>query len=228
MLTEISYVLSETGPKWSTSPMERYEINSSISAGDPHTTSSVYHHLHNGTHVDAPKHFSKNGRSIVDIPIEDFYYTSPLILSIPKRKGEAIRKEELQQYEKELEKADILCLYTGYADLRNSKPGEYVDKFPCLSVEAARYLRTGFPLLKAIVIDTISVESSTDGPPAGFPVHRMLLDEIADGNFRTLLLYEDVNLKKLVEINQPVKAICAFPVRWKDAEAAPVNIVAIS
>jgi len=228
MLTEISYILSEASPKWPTNPMERYEINNSISAGDVCTTSSVYHHFHNGTHVDAPKHFSKNGRSVVDMPIEDFYYTSPLILSISKRKGEVINKEELQQHEKELEKADILCLYTGYADFRDSKPVEYIDNFPCLSVEAARYLRTGFPQLKAIALDVISVDSATNGPPAGFPVHKMLLDEVADGNFRTLLLYEDVNLKKLVEIKQPIQAICAFPIRWKDAEAAPVNMVAIS
>jgi kynurenine formamidase len=59
MLTEISYVLSEASPKWPTNPMERYEINNSILAGDVCTTSSVYHHFHNGTHVDAPSIFLK-------------------------------------------------------------------------------------------------------------------------------------------------------------------------
>jgi arylformamidase len=228
MLTEISYILSESIPKWPTNPAERPEFILSFENGDPCNASSIYHHMHNGTHVDAPKHFSKNGRGITDLPIEDFYYTSPAVITLRKGKGELISLEELSLFQEKILEADILCLYTGYADIRDKDPKAFVDDFPAISTDAALFLRRGFPKLKAIAMDVISVESSTLGPANGFPTHKAFLDALKGENTRPLLLFEDVNLKKLVEIQKPIKAICAFPIRWENAEAAPVNMVAIS
>jgi kynurenine formamidase len=75
-----------------------------------------------------------------------------------------------------------------------------VDDFPAFSLDAACYLRMNFPKLKAVAIDVISVESSIEGPKNKFPVHRTFLDSLEGKNPRTLLLYEDVNLKKLATI----------------------------
>jgi arylformamidase len=183
--------------------------------------------MHNGTHVDAPKHFSRNGRSIVDLPVEDFYYSSPLLLSLERGKGEFVTQADLKIYEEKISKADILCVYTGFANIRESDPQAYVDDFPAFSPDAARYLRLNFPNLKAVAIDVISVESSIEGPGNGFPVHRTFLDTIDGKNPRTLLLYEDVNLKKIAMVTKPIQAIYAFPIRWENAEAAPVNMVAL-
>jgi pyruvate formate lyase activating enzyme len=36
------------------------------------------------------------------------------------------------------------------------------------------------------------------------------------------------NLKKLLELKGKIRQICAFPVRWEGAEAAPVSMVAVS
>jgi kynurenine formamidase len=227
MLIEISYVLGKSIPKWPTNPTETPDINQSFEKGDPCNATSIYHHMHNGTHVDAPKHFSKNGRSITEIPIEDFYYARPLVLKMKKNQGQLITQADLLPFEKEIEEADILCVYTGYADTRDKNPQAYVDNFPAFSPDAAYYLRTNFLKLKAVAIDVVSVESSVDGPKNGFPVHRTFLDKLEGDNPRTLLLYEDVDLKKLVSINQPIHAIYAFPIRWEGAEAAPVNMVAM-
>ena len=228
MLTEISYVLNDNVPNWPTNPKDKFETLGRIDAGDEANISSVFHHQHNGTHVDAPMHFSNEGKSLAEIPIEDFYYTSPLILTILKGRGEQITKEELEPYEKEIEKADLLCFYTGNADLRKSDPDKYVDNFPSISLEAARYLRTGFPKLKGVACDFIGVDNAERGPVTGFPVHKMMLSDIPEGDYRTLLIFEDVDTKKLLEIKDPIKAICAFPIRWENAEAAPVSIVAMS
>ncbi|NPV39770.1 MAG: hypothetical protein HPY72_00295 [Anaerolineae bacterium] len=228
MLIEISYVLGTSIPKWPTNPSEKPDINLSFDKGDPCNASSIYHHMHNGTHVDAPKHFSRNGRDITDLPIEDFYYTNPLLLSLKKAKGEFINQTDLLYHESAIDNCDILCVYTGYADIRESAPLDYVDDFPAFSLDAACYLRMNFPKLKAVAIDVISVESSIEGPKNKFPVHRTFLDSLEGKNPRTLLLYEDVNLKKLATIKTPVRAIYAFPIRWEGAEAAPVNMVAES
>jgi len=228
MLTEISYVMSPSIPKWPANPSEISYITQSLEKGDPCNASSVYHHMHNGTHVDAPKHFSKNGKGIVDIPIDDFYYSAPLVINLKKNKGELITRDDLARFQSEIMKADILCIYTGYSDLRLQDPSAYVDNFPSFSVEAAQYLRFSFPFLKAIALDVISVDNAITGPSKGFPVHKAFLECLSEQDPRTLLLFEDVNLKKMTEIQEHIKAICAFPVRWESAEAAPVGMVVIS
>lgn len=225
MLTELSYVLGPDMPKWPTNPSEKMEKNLSFEKGDGCNASSYFHHMHNGTHVDAPGHFSPSGCMLEEVPIEDFFYTSPLLLDLPKEKGGAISLEDLKEHEAELQKADIVCLYLHSADVRESTPQSYTDNFPVISVEGAKYLRENFPQLKAIAIDVVGVDSPVNGSEMGFPVHKALLD---GDEYRRFLIFEDVNLKKLAEIKGTVKAICAFPVRWQGAEAGPVNMVAIS
>ena len=69
MLIELSYIISLDMPKWPTNPAERIEYNTVIQNGDPSNASSVFHHLHTGTHVDAPFHFDANGKTIDQIPL---------------------------------------------------------------------------------------------------------------------------------------------------------------
>lgn len=225
MLTELSYVLGESIPKWPTNPSDRLEKVLCFENGDPNNAFSVYHHMHNGTHVDAPVHFSANGKNITELPIGDFYYTSPAVLRLKKDKGEVFTVEDLVSYEKEIAEADIIFIYTGYSDFRDKDPKAYVDGFPAFSKQAAEYLRDGFPKLKAIALDVISADQSTC---VGFPAHKAFLHREKGDNTRTLLIFEDVNVKKIADLKEPIQAICAFPIRWEQAEAAPVAMVAIS
>ena len=185
------------------------------------------HHLHTGTHVDAPFHFDANGKTIDQIPIEDFHYTKPLVLEIAKGKGERIRYEDLKSHESEIKECDILFLYTGHSRLRDISPEDFVDNFPCMEVMAAKYLRKEFPRLKAIAMDSISYDSAITGEDEGFPCHHALLETNSEQKERTLLLFEDVNIQKLLGVER-IKEICAFPIRFSQLEAAPVAMVAIT
>ncbi len=42
----------------------------SIENGDPYNLTAFYMCAHNGTHIDAPSHFIKNGKCVEDIPLE--------------------------------------------------------------------------------------------------------------------------------------------------------------
>jgi arylformamidase len=228
MLTEISYVLNNKIPKWPTNPSEELIYIQDRKNNDPCQATSVYHHMHNGTHVDAPRHFSENGLYIHELPIDQFFYTSPLVISLNKSKGDLVEVCDLEKHFNDISKADILCAYTGYSDFRNEAPEEFVDNFPAFSGEAANYLRENFPKLKALALDVLSVDSPTLGPKNNFPAHRALLDYKNSKNQNPIVIYEDVNLCKLAKIKDPVKFICAFPIRWEFAEAGPVNMVAIT
>lgn len=226
MFIELSYVIDRDMPKWPTNPAEAYDYNTAISRGDPSNASSVYHHLHTGTHVDAPFHFDAHGRTIEQIPTEDFYYTRPFVLDLKKRKGERIEYGDLKAVEDRISQSDILLIYTGYSDIREKDPEAFVDDFPSVAPEAAGYLRKNFPELKAVAVDTLSFDSARTGEKEGFPSHHALLETGEDSPERTLLLYEDVDLKKLSGVTG-IKAICAFPVRFAGLEAGPVAMVAI-
>ena len=133
MLIELSYPLSETTPKWPTNPDEQYYSVSDQTRGDVSTTSSVYHHMHNGTHMDTPRHFDPNGPTIEQLPIEDFYYTRPFVLRLDKKKGEMVTMQDVQAHLDELKTCDLLLIYTGYSSLRAKHPEQFMDDFPFLS-----------------------------------------------------------------------------------------------
>lgn len=226
MLVELSYILSPNMAKWPTNPAERYESILSISSGDNCNASSVYHHMHNGTHVDASIHFNPNGRKLEEIEIERFYYTNPYVLELTKGENEFFTLEDFTKIEDELKNTDLLLIYSGYSELRNKDVYAFTHGFPVLEASAAMYLRNTFPKLKGIALDVISVDSGVTAADEGFPIHHILLDDDTDTS-RALLLYEDVNIKKLLPFKDKIESISAFPVRWENAEAAPVAMVAI-
>lgn len=226
MLLELSYIFGAEAPKWPTNPNDSYVLDAAISRGNPNNASTITHHMHNGSHVDAPAHFVADGRHIDEIPIEDFHYTSPLVLHIPRKKGERIHYSDLVPYEAQIKECDILLFYTGYADLRFEDPAGFINDFPCIGADAAQFLRKECPKLKAIAMDFLSVDSSVSGVDEGFPAHHALLDKNDKNPERTLLIFEDINTKALYEAKQPAKAIYAFPPRFSGLEAAPVSMVA--
>ncbi len=227
MLLELSYPFAGNEPKWPTNPNDSYVWESSTRRGNDCNASTITHHMHNGSHVDAPRHFTKDGLTIDQIPIENFCYEAPLVIKIPKSKGGRIRKADLEPYKDQLINCDILLVYTGYADLRYSDPKAFIDDFPCWGSDACTYLRKEFPKLKAIAMDVLSVDSAVSGTEEGFPAHHALLDVNEKNPERTLLIFEDINTKKLFEAGQTPKAIYAFPVRFTGLEAAPVSMVAL-
>lgn len=53
-------------------PKPRREVLSSIDAGAAYELSALYMCAHNGTHIDAPRHFIKGGRTVDEIPLNAF------------------------------------------------------------------------------------------------------------------------------------------------------------
>ena len=228
MLTEISYLLKADIPKWPTNPSEKLIYELDFEKDDFCQATSVFHHMHNGTHVDAPRHFSKNGLYIHELPIDQFFYSAAKILHCKKEKGELIEVSDLEKEYQQIKDADILFAYTGYSDFRDTDPEKYVDDFPAFSGEAALFLRNNFHQLKALALDVLSVDSPTLGPKNNFPAHTALLDDKDRKSNNPIVIFEDVNISKLIKIEQPIKSIYAFPIRWEFAEAAPVCMVAES
>ncbi len=222
MFVELSYELDQQMPVYPDSPVEEFIPHLRMNRGDGVNASLIRHYLHNGTHVDAPFHFYNKGPTIDQVPIDNFVYEAPLVIGCKLDRSELLGVDQLKSYGDSLHAADLLLIYTGYSRVRDDA-ASYADDFPAVSKEAAEFIRTELLNVRAVAIDTLSIESCTSGPANNFVVHKAFLD----GDLypqRSVLIYEDVNIANI--LNKQVKRIYAFPLRLKGLEASPVNFVA--
>lgn len=162
---------------------------------------------HCGTHADAPAHVFSGGRTLDQFPAE-FFMGSATVVDC--RDVSVITMDALQEalY---LTKADFLFFMTGWSKYWGMP--QYVSGYPVLSDEAADFIAR---------IDCRGVGFDTLGPDAPDDVtlknHRKLM---ASGH---RILIENLNL--IGECPSGVFHFAAFPLHWKNADAAPVRAVA--
>jgi kynurenine formamidase len=222
MFVEMAYPLSPDIPVFPGLPLDEFKPNTRIKNGDESNTTLVSHFLHNGTHVDAPFHFYDKGFTIDQIPIENFCYSKPLLIQKKLAAKGLIMVEDLKTAGAALFNADILLFCTGFYKFRTDK-AIYAGDFPSLSKEAAEFIRNQVLNIKAVAIDTLSIESCILGPKYHFIVHRSLLD----GDLyptRPLLIYEDVNMGAI--LNRKIERIYSFPIRFVGLDGSPASMVA--
>ena len=221
MYVELSHVLNHNIPNYPDSPLDELEPLLRHTKGDNCNTSMIHHYTHNGTHIDAPFHFDPEGRRVESIQIEDLIYEHPVFIDLPKGNNEEISRDDLKA--PDLREADVLLIRTGFDEKRTTDPAGYRFLFPGIDVNAAEYMREELPLLKALVIDFLSVDNYLNGNRNNFPVHHILLCARSSRK-GPLLLIEDANLKPLVK--GKLIRIFALPFRFEGADGAPVNLLA--
>ena len=187
---------------------------------------------HGGTHADAPIHFAENGRTIDQIPLEE--WIGPAVKIDVTEKCERDRNYQLtvgdiQDWENEhgrIPDDAWVIMYTGigtkhYPDklkvLGTDKSGAAALPelhFPGFSKESVQYL-LGNANISGIAIDTPSIDC---GQCVKFEVHRILFTA------NKLALENIANCDKL-----PPKGATLFviPMLIKDGTGAPARVFAI-
>ncbi len=186
---------------------------------------------HGGTHIDAPRHFSKEGDTVDQIPLEKLIGKSIVIDVTSKCESNAdyeISPDDFQQWEAangRIPDGTIVLLRTGYGKRwpdRKSYMGtdergaEAVAKlhFPGLSPAGARWISENRSI-SAIGLDTPSIDY---GQSTMFETHQTLYG-------KNIPAFE--NLANLDQL--PVKdfTIVALPMKIKGGSGGPLRIVAI-
>ncbi len=208
----VSYDLDTVMPVFAGNPPNRVEKVDSFENGDSWNSYRLTLFNHNGTHIDAPNHFDPCGRKICDYSVDDFVFTNPCLVDIPKEAGARINAEDLAGMEDR--DCDILLIRTGFHKMRNDD--SYVRDNPWLAPEAADFIRRTHKNLKALGIDTVSIGSSRYPEEAG-DAHRILLQK---GDFLShpLILIEDLHLGA---INKPIKRFFAIPLFVGGVDGTP-------
>jgi len=215
MWVMLSHKLSSTTPCYDDGPRLEVQPVKQIAQGDSSNTFFLKLYNHLGTHVDAPNHFDVEGRKIHSYTAEELVFEKPTLADIPKNSGELIQDTDLHPFEHLLHKTDILLIRTGFQRFRDTDPMTYMRRGPCLSAEAAGYLRK-FSNLRALGIDTISI-SSPLLREVGREAHRLLLKG------RSFLIVEDMDL-----LGKPLdyKRVVIAPLLVEEVDSAPCTVLA--
>ena len=122
---------------------------------------------HCGTHMDAPRHFVKDGLGINELPIEYFCHRDVVLLEIPKGRAEGITREDLEPHGNVLSKVTFALIRTGFERYRRENPKVYQNEGPYIAPSAGDYLTDNFPNLKGIGMDFLAIGSPSPAVPRG-------------------------------------------------------------
>lgn len=165
---------------------------------------------HTGTHIDAPAHFIKDGKTLDNYHVSQFFGKA-LIIDVSK-KEKFITAEDLESYREKLQAVDFLIISTGW----NQFWGEdkYFSGYQSLTPEAAIWLTKHD--LKGVGFDTISADASDT---KDFPVHKILFQ-------KEMIIIE--NLANLDKVKQETFLFSCLPLNFTRADGSPVRAVAMS
>ncbi len=138
---------------------------------------------HTGTHIDAPLHFSADGRSVAELPVEDL--VAPLVvIDIAARAAEnadaQVTPDDIQAWisaHGDLPEGAIVAMHSGWGQhlatdkFRNVGEDGKTMHFPGFHLEAVQSLLETSSA-KAIAVDTLSLDF---GASPDFIVHRTWL-----------------------------------------------------
>ena len=212
-LIDLSHLLNEEMTIYPDTFHPKFEVISAVEK-DGYAELKMTMVLHTGTHIDAPCHMFKNGKSIDQFSLDKFVGNA---IVIPCQDKEEITLEFLQTFEDKIAQVEFILFFTGWQDKWNTPA--YFDDSPTPTVEAAKWL-TKFNL-KGIGFDSFSVDKIISAhivTPENLPNHHILLG-------KEILLIE--NLTNLDKLPDCLFTIQCFPLKVENADGSPVRAIAM-
>jgi arylformamidase len=161
---DVSAPLTEGMVRWPGDPPPRFRAVARMEAGDPVNLTHLDMGAHTGTHMDAPRHFRKDGAPIDRMPLSAGIGPARILAT---RDPERIRPAELEP--RDIQPGERL-LFRTTGDERPCTAPPFREDFAGLSAEAARFLvQRG---VRLVGVDTLSVDAFSDETA---PAHHILL-----------------------------------------------------
>lgn len=198
---DLSVVVNEDSPNYPGDPKIKIEATGTFEK-DTYNDHSVMFDVHSaGTHIDAPWHMVADGKTLDQIPIDQFIGRGRLV----KVENKKFDLESVKQAD--IEAGNIVLFHTGM-NKKYYDPSYYANDRPQMSEEIANYLVE--KKVKIIGVDMCSPDIEP------FPVHRILLGA-------NILIIENLTgLEKLVGKDFTVYAL---PIKLQ-LDGAPARVIA--
>jgi hypothetical protein len=174
-----------------------------------HTSNNHYFQFpgHINTHIDFPKHFSANGKTLNDYAPSFWVFNNVELIQC-----------DINNFEKEISKlnasTEMVIYKSGFGKYRGED--RYWAEQPVIPAAFASILKAKCPNLRVFGFDMISLTSQLD-KSEGKKAHIAFLLE------SDILVVEDMNL---TEIKQSPSRVIIAPLLIKNADGVPCNILA--
>jgi len=203
-IIDLTYDINTNMPHFKGDPVPEIRNVKSIDM-DGYNVKELNIGTHTSTHVDAPSHFIKEGKSVDDL--DPFSY-SGFVQVVDASDREFIDEEIVKKVFMQK-----VFFYTG-SNMPWDNMFEF-DKFSYISEKAAKMLIG--KNVNLVGIDSPSVEDPLNSE---FPTHKTLLRNGA-------LIIENLNSKELKNLVGKVIMVFAFPLRIRNGDGSPVRVICI-
>lgn len=205
-IIDISVPIDDKLPLWPNAITPQCTKHMSLDTGHVCNDSSIHFGLHAGTHIDAPLHFVRAGKSIDKMPLEIF--TGPVFVAhLPKVKE--ISAADLEKLK--ISKNTTRILFKTSNSSLWSKGPVFEKNYVGLTESAAKWLVKRKIVL--VGVDYLSIAKFDEA----VQVHKILLG-------KGVALLEGINLNK---VKSGLYQLVCFPIKIGEQEAAPVRAVLI-
>lgn len=210
-IIDLTHTIAEGMPVYpgtegpSLKPASSYEKD-----GFKETLMTMYSHT--GTHMDAPAHLFAHRTTLDAFDVAQFVGKALVIDCTDLGEGDKITLEKIKSARGDADDADFLLFRTGW-DQRWGRC-EYFGDYPALTAEAADYIiKSG---KKGVGLDVIGIDPIAD---SNLTIHKQLFQE------SEIVVIE--NLKNLNLAGSGLFTFCALPMKYQNADGAPIRAIAI-
>lgn len=208
-ITDCTQIISETMPVYpGTEAPSLKTANSYADSGFRETLLTMTSHT--GTHMDAPAHLFQGRTTLDQFPVSQFAGTALVIDVSDKGEGGLITLADLKPAAAQLDNAEFLLFHTGWSQYWGTP--KYFGRYPVLTPEVIDVLLKHGK--KGVGLDTIGLDPIDD---ENLTLHRKLLSQ-------DRIIIE--NLCSLDTIGDDLFYFCAFPLKFINADGAPVRAAA--
>ncbi len=216
-IIDLSYTLEQGMPVWPTHARFGAIVYETYDEGEISYHRQVSYGEHTGTHLDAPRHFFREGMSIDEVDVKSVIGRGVRIDASFLKPCEEYTVGMLKKFEEEngeIRKGDVVLFRFGWEEKYavGKKGEEFLKDWPGLSGEAAQYLLS--KEVASVGTDALALDpfGSED-----YPSHQVLL-----GNGVPII--ENLrNLKKLPVFSY----VIGLANKMKDGSGSPIRIIAL-
>ena len=217
-ITDLSYTLEPGMPVWPTHARFGAIVYETYDEGAVSMHRQLAFGEHTGTHLDAPRHFFKDGASIAEVDATSVMGRGVMIDASFLEPCGTYTLDMLKEFEKEngeIEEGDIILFHFGWEEKYGigADSGEFLKDWAGLGGDAAQYLLD--KKVKAVGTDALALDpfGSED-----YPCHYILL-----GNGISII--ENLtNLHKLPIFSY----VIGLANKIKDGSASPIRVIALT
>jgi arylformamidase len=210
-IIDISVPLHEKLPFWPGSPGVKFEWRHEITNENPANVSTMTMDVHTGTHIDAPLHFVKDGKSTSDIPLEKMIGKCFVLEILNKQKissSDIVLSLKKAGLDETIPSKILLKTENSFKHWNNFE-SPFEKNYCSLSEDAAAWVAK--QKLDLIGIDYHSIQLFEDGPLT----HQLILGA-------EVVVLEGINLK---EVESGWYELYCLPLKILGREGAPARAI---